>query len=88
MEVPGIYSDFQSESKSSTPALPLGLVAVTDFPCALLLSSTLRYSNWLKLPVLAIAAAALAMALIDFMRKDSTPQQTSSTQKEEFEDGI
>ncbi|CFV37294.1 phosphotransferase system PTS [Yersinia enterocolitica] len=43
---------------------------------------------WLKLPVLAIAAAALAMALIDFMRKDSTPPQPSRTQQEEFEDGI
>lgn len=43
---------------------------------------------WLKLPVLAIAAAALAMALIDFLRKDPAPQQTSSAQKEEFEDGI
>lgn len=43
---------------------------------------------WLKLPVLAIAAAALAMALIDFLRKDPAPQQPSSAQKEEFEDGI
>ena len=38
-------------------------------------------------PVLAIAAAALAMALIDLMRK--SPEPTASTaQKEEFEDGI
>jgi PTS system N-acetylgalactosamine-specific IIC component len=42
---------------------------------------------WLKLPVLAIAAAALAMALIDFVRK--TPEPTAPVaQKEEFEDGI
>ena len=42
---------------------------------------------WLKLPVLAIAAAALAMALIDLMRK--SPEPTAQTaQKEEFEDGI
>ncbi|MGL5335291.1 MAG: PTS sugar transporter subunit IIC, partial [Enterovibrio sp.] len=40
---------------------------------------------WLQLPILAIAAAALAMALIDFMR--ATPAQASSTQ-EESEDGI
>ncbi|GAB6260862.1 PTS N-acetylgalactosamine transporter subunit IIC [Photobacterium sp. CCB-ST2H9] len=39
---------------------------------------------WLELPVLAIAAAALAMALIDFMRK-SEPAQG---QQEELEDGI
>ncbi|WP_127959356.1 PTS N-acetylgalactosamine transporter subunit IIC [Serratia microhaemolytica] len=43
---------------------------------------------WLKLPVLAIAAAALAMALIELMRKDPAPVQTSSVKKEEFEDGI
>ncbi|KDM91675.1 PTS N-acetylgalactosamine transporter subunit IIC [Photobacterium galatheae] len=39
---------------------------------------------WLELPVLAIAAAALAMALIDFMRK-SEPAQVK---QEELEDGI
>jgi PTS system N-acetylgalactosamine-specific IIC component len=43
---------------------------------------------WLKLPVLAIAAAALAMAIIDFMRKDPAPLQPSSSKQEEFEDGI
>ena len=42
---------------------------------------------WLKLPVLAIAAAALAMALIDLMRKSPEPA-TPAAQKEEFEDGI
>jgi PTS system N-acetylgalactosamine-specific IIC component len=41
---------------------------------------------WLKLPVLAIAAAALAMALIDFMRKDPAPQARPT--QEETEDGI
>ncbi|AIR64915.1 MULTISPECIES: PTS N-acetylgalactosamine transporter subunit IIC [Enterobacteriaceae] len=43
---------------------------------------------WLKLPVLAIAAAALALALMDLMRKDPTPPQPARVQKEEFEDGI
>ncbi|MNN98152.1 N-acetylgalactosamine permease IIC component 1 [compost metagenome] len=43
---------------------------------------------WLKLPVLAIAAAALAMALIDFLRKDPAPQQPTHVKQEEFEDGI
>lgn len=42
---------------------------------------------WLKLPVLAIAAAALAMALIDLMRKSPEPAAPAA-QKEEFEDGI
>lgn len=42
---------------------------------------------WLKLPVLAIAGAALAMAMIDFVRKD-TPPAAPRTQQEEFEDGI
>ena len=37
--------------------------------------------------VLAIAAAALAMALIDLMRKSPEPT-ASAAQKEEFEDGI
>ncbi len=41
----------------------------------------------LKLPVLAIAAAALAMALIDLLRKSPEPT-ASAAQKEEFEDGI
>ncbi len=41
---------------------------------------------WLKLPVLAIAAAALAMALIDLLRKSPEPTQPAA-QKEEFEDG-
>ena len=44
-------------------------------------------SAWLKLPVLAIAAAALAMALIDLLRKSPEPTQPAA-QKEEFEDGI
>lgn len=39
---------------------------------------------WLQLPMLAIAAAALAIALIDFMRK---PEQ-SAPKAEELEDGI
>ncbi|KXF80238.1 PTS N-acetylgalactosamine transporter subunit IIC [Enterovibrio coralii] len=39
---------------------------------------------WLQLPMLAIAAAALAIALIDFMRK---PEQSAPI-KEELEDGI
>lgn len=45
---------------------------------------------WLKLPVLAIAVAALAMALIDFMRKDShsEPPAANSKQQEDFSDGI
>ncbi|VGM95248.1 PTS system N-acetylgalactosamine-specific EIIC component 1 [uncultured Avibacterium sp.] len=41
---------------------------------------------WLNLPVLAIAAAAVAMALIDYMRKGNT--EAKATQKEEFQDGI
>lgn len=41
---------------------------------------------WLKLPVLAIAAATLAMALIDFMRKD--PATQARPIQEETEDGI
>ncbi|MFZ7274294.1 PTS N-acetylgalactosamine transporter subunit IIC [Avibacterium avium] len=41
---------------------------------------------WLNLPVLAIAAAAVAIALIDYMRKGNT--ETKATQKEEFQDGI
>ncbi|EPB3549551.1 PTS sugar transporter subunit IIC [Shigella flexneri] len=44
-------------------------------------------ATWLKLPVLAIAAAALAMALIDLLRKSPEPTQPAA-QKEEFEDGI
>lgn len=39
---------------------------------------------WLELPVLAIAASALAFALIDYMRK---PEQNTQL-KEELEDGI
>ncbi|WP_443083778.1 PTS sugar transporter subunit IIC [Vibrio sp. V26_P1S5P106] len=42
---------------------------------------------WLELPVLAIAAAALAMALIDFMKK-GTDTAVVATKQEEFEDGI
>lgn len=41
---------------------------------------------WLELPVLAIAAAALAVALIDFMRKGTEPVLTGK--QEEAEDGI
>lgn len=40
---------------------------------------------WLELPVLAIAAAATAMALIDYMRKGT---ETVKVKKQEFEDGI
>ncbi|SMB78276.1 PTS system N-acetylgalactosamine-specific EIIC component, Man family [Pasteurella testudinis DSM 23072] len=40
---------------------------------------------WLQLPVLAIAAAATAMAIIDYMRKGT---ETVEVKKEEFEDGI
>ena len=43
---------------------------------------------WLKLPVLAIAAAALAMAMIDLMRKPADAPATPAAPKEEFEDGI
>lgn len=39
---------------------------------------------WLELPILAIAAAALAMALIDFMKKG----EPAPIKSEEFEDGI
>lgn len=42
---------------------------------------------WLELPVLAIASAALAMALIDFMKK-GTDTAVAATKQEEFEDGI
>ncbi len=50
-------------------------------------SSGLCCRSRLKLPVLAIAAAALAMALIDLLRKSPEPTQPAA-QKEEFEDGI
>ncbi len=43
---------------------------------------------WLKLPVLAIAAVALALALMAFMRTDPTLPQSSRAQQEEFDDGI
>ncbi|WP_413483162.1 PTS N-acetylgalactosamine transporter subunit IIC [Morganella psychrotolerans] len=42
---------------------------------------------WLQLPVLAIAAAALAMAMIDFVRKPAATEPAHPSQ-EEFEDGI
>ncbi|MGV6987474.1 PTS N-acetylgalactosamine transporter subunit IIC [Testudinibacter sp. P80/BLE/0925] len=42
---------------------------------------------WLQLPILAIAAAATAMAIIDYMRKGSETAEVK-VQKEEFEDGI
>lgn len=42
---------------------------------------------WLQLPILAIAAAATAMAIIDYMRKGSETAEIK-VQKEEFEDGI
>lgn len=41
---------------------------------------------WLQLPILAIAAAA--MALIDFMRKGKEDVVVSRAKKEEFQDGI
>jgi len=40
---------------------------------------------WLEMPVLAIALGALAIALIDFMKK---PETAVVAMKEEFEDGI
>jgi len=40
---------------------------------------------WLEMPIMAIAAAATAIALIDFMKK---PETAVNTSKEEFEDGI
>lgn len=43
---------------------------------------------WLRLPVLAIAVAALALAMIDFLRKDPQPQVAASNKQEEFSDGI
>ncbi|HIF9262430.1 TPA: PTS N-acetylgalactosamine transporter subunit IIC [Photobacterium damselae] len=43
---------------------------------------------WLQLPILAIATAATAMAVIDFMRKsEPTPMATAPAQ-EDYEDGI
>lgn len=42
---------------------------------------------WLKLPILAIAAAATAMAIIDYMRKGNNTAEIN-VQKQEFEDGI
>lgn len=36
---------------------------------------------WLKLPVLAIAAAALAMALIDLLRKSPEPTQPAAQKR-------
>ncbi|MGR6979879.1 PTS N-acetylgalactosamine transporter subunit IIC [Testudinibacter sp. P27/CKL/0425] len=42
---------------------------------------------WLQLPILAIAAAATAMAIIDYMRKGTEAAEVK-VQKEEFEDGI
>ncbi|MDG2609430.1 PTS sugar transporter subunit IIC, partial [Vibrio parahaemolyticus] len=41
---------------------------------------------WLQLPILAIAAAATAMAIIDFMRKTEPTPVTAPA--EDFEDGI
>lgn len=45
---------------------------------------------WLKLPVLAIAVAALALALIDYLRQDADAKSTVSHSKpqEDFSDGI
>lgn len=43
---------------------------------------------WLKLPVLAIAAGALALALIDFMRKEKDEPLEQDTSPKEAEDGI
>ena len=41
---------------------------------------------WLQLPILAIASAATAMAIIDFMRKPEPAQPTKP--QEDCEDGI
>lgn len=43
---------------------------------------------WLELPILAIAAGATAMAIIDFMRKPEAAPAASINTVEEFEDGI
>ncbi|MBF4228101.1 PTS N-acetylgalactosamine transporter subunit IIC, partial [Vibrio anguillarum] len=41
---------------------------------------------WLQLPILAIAAVATAMAIIDFMRKTEPTPVTAPA--EDFDDGI
>lgn len=43
---------------------------------------------WLKLPVLAIALGAVALAMIDFMRQSKKDTNTSVNQVEESQDGI
>ncbi|EOB1205471.1 PTS N-acetylgalactosamine transporter subunit IIC [Photobacterium damselae] len=43
---------------------------------------------WLQLPILAIATAATAMAVIDFMRKSEPTTMTTAPAQEDYEDGI
>lgn len=43
---------------------------------------------WLELPILAIASAATAMAIIDFMRKSEPTPVANTNTAEDFEDGI
>lgn len=43
---------------------------------------------WLELPILAIASAATAMAIIDFMRKSEPTPVANTNTVEDFEDGI
>ncbi|HIF9388367.1 TPA: PTS N-acetylgalactosamine transporter subunit IIC [Photobacterium damselae] len=43
---------------------------------------------WLQLPILAIATAATAMAVIDFMRKSEPTPMTMAPAQEDYEDGI
>ncbi|HIF9059838.1 TPA: PTS N-acetylgalactosamine transporter subunit IIC, partial [Photobacterium damselae] len=43
---------------------------------------------WLQLPILAIATAATAMAVIDFMRKSEPTPMTTAPAQEDYEDGI
>ncbi|MGR5462246.1 PTS N-acetylgalactosamine transporter subunit IIC [Photobacterium damselae] len=43
---------------------------------------------WLQLPILAIATAATAMAVIDFMRKSEPTLMTTAPAQEDYEDGI
>lgn len=46
-----MYRDFQSESKSSSPAGGRATGAVTGLSLGVFTGSAERYSNWLKLPV-------------------------------------
>lgn len=43
---------------------------------------------WLQLPILVIATAATAMAVIDFMRKSEPTPMTTAPAQEDYEDGI